>query len=144
MSDYRLDHLHIFTDEPLKTATWFSETFGGELVHSLQSDGRPRVDVKFGSVFLYISRPPAGAHAAPTDGARRRGVDHIAFAVADVDGALARLSSQGVRVLSQPVTTRPGVRTAFVQGPEGIRIELMHRAPIDYGAISGRKGPNHC
>jgi lactoylglutathione lyase len=136
MGDYRLDHLHIFTDDPLKTAMWFSDIFGGELLHSRQSDGRPRVDVKFGGVFLYISRPPAGAHPAPNDAARRRGVDHIAFAVADVDAAVNNLASQGVCILNPPATTRPGVRAAFIQGPEGILIEIMHRAPIDYGAIS--------
>ncbi len=73
-----------------------------------------------------------------TDGARRRGVNHIAFAVGsvdDVDAAVARLVSLGVRVLDEAVTTRPGVRAAFFEGPEGIRIEVMHRAPGDYRTI---------
>lgn len=132
MSGFRLDHVHIFTDDPLATATWFSEKFGGELLRSRQSDGRPRVDVKFGSVCLYVSRPPDGAAHASSDQARKRGVDHIGFAVADVDAAVATLASQGVQVVSGPATTRPGVRAAYVQGPEGILIEVMHRSPIDY------------
>ena len=132
MSEFRLDHIHIFTDFPEETAHWFSDMFGGELLHSSQSDGRPRVDVKFGSVFLYVSRPPPDSHAALTEQRRRRGVDHLAFAVEDVDAALAILAGKGARVLDKPETPRPGVRTAFVEGPEGIRVELMRRDPIDH------------
>jgi catechol 2,3-dioxygenase-like lactoylglutathione lyase family enzyme len=131
---FKLDHIHIFTDTPEETASWFSEMFEGELLHSVQSDGQARVDVRFGSVFLYVSRPPADAHEVLADGRRRRGVDHLAFAVEDVDASVAMLAAKGVRVLDQARSPRPGVRAAFVEGPESIRIELMRRDPIDHVA----------
>ena len=58
------------------------------------------------------------------------GYNHIALAVADLDGTLAALAEQGIEPEKPP--DRPGGRTTgslicFVRDPDGYRIELIER-----------------
>jgi|SRR5215218_1829701 len=60
------------------------------------------------------------------------GYNHIAIAVEDLDGTLARLAEDGIEPEKPPY--RPGGRTtgsriAFVRDPDGYRIELVERSP---------------
>jgi lactoylglutathione lyase len=54
------------------------------------------------------------------------GLDHLAFEVADVDAAVDRVAPDRV---TTPPRTDPGsgFRIAFVEDPDGHRVELLHR-----------------
>jgi lactoylglutathione lyase len=61
------------------------------------------------------------------------GYNHIALAVADLDGTLAALADQGISPEKPPY--RPGGRTtgsriAFVRDPDGYRVELIERGDL--------------
>jgi catechol 2,3-dioxygenase-like lactoylglutathione lyase family enzyme len=56
-------------------------------------------------------------------------IDHIAFSVAGLDGALARLETDGVKVLQRPKPTLGGLLSAFVAAPDGVELELVETAP---------------
>jgi lactoylglutathione lyase len=120
----RFDHIHVMAGDVATTAEWFRDFLGGQIVNKVESAERPRMDVDLGGIRLFVS---PYAKAAPGAVDRRPGVDHLAFHVADVDGAVAELSGRGVVVLDPPFDSRPGVRAAFLQGPDGIRIELLNR-----------------
>jgi len=47
--------------------------------------------------------------------------------VEDVDAGVAELRAKGAEIAIGPLTRNPGLRLAFVRGPEGIMIELVHR-----------------
>ena len=54
---------------------------------------------------------------------------HIALAVDDLDGTLARLKEQGIEPERPPYTVRAGGnRLCFVQDPDGYRVELIERS----------------
>jgi lactoylglutathione lyase len=56
------------------------------------------------------------------------GYGHIAITTADLDGALANLSEQGIEPERPPYTIREGgSRLCFVRDPDGYRIELIER-----------------
>ena len=56
------------------------------------------------------------------------GYGHIAITSGDLDGALARLSAQGIEPERPPYTVREGgSRLCFVRDPDGYRIELIER-----------------
>ena len=56
-------------------------------------------------------------------------LDHLAFAVTDLDGSLARARKQGVRVAKEPFQLRGGSgRLAFVLDPNDVWIELIERS----------------
>ena len=44
----------------------------------------------------------------------------------EFDRDLAHLTSLGARLLDEPVTTPAGIRFAFVEAPDDVRIELMY------------------
>jgi catechol 2,3-dioxygenase-like lactoylglutathione lyase family enzyme len=63
-----------------------------------------------------------GAFAAT----RGRVVDHLGFSVDDLDAALARMRSDGVKVTAEPRRIADGrIRFAFVEGPDQVAIELI-------------------
>jgi lactoylglutathione lyase len=54
---------------------------------------------------------------------------HIALAVDDLDGTLARLAEQGIEPDREPYQVREGgSRLTFVTDPDGYRIELIERS----------------
>jgi lactoylglutathione lyase len=56
------------------------------------------------------------------------GYGHIAITTADLDGALAQLSAQGIEPERPPYSIREGgSRLCFVRDPDGYRIELIER-----------------
>lgn len=126
-----LDHFHMFTDDPEKTALWYKEHFGARVFKSLQSDGATRVDMRFGDTVVYIAKTPASApREVRTAHGPRPGLEHLGFRVEDVDGELEKLRARGVRVITEPWEPRPGVRIAYVLGPDDVRIELLRRDPV--------------
>jgi lactoylglutathione lyase len=54
-------------------------------------------------------------------------LEHIGLTVPDIDAAVAELKAKGVRFTLDPTTVRPGVRIAFLRGPENVSIELIQR-----------------
>jgi lactoylglutathione lyase len=57
------------------------------------------------------------------------GYGHIALAVDDLDGTLARLGEQGIEPERPPYTVREGgSRLCFVRDPDDYRIELIERS----------------
>ena len=57
----------------------------------------------------------------------REGLDHFGFAVEDMDAAAEELTAKGVKFLVEPLQVRPGLKIAYVQGPDKVRIELSER-----------------
>ena len=56
------------------------------------------------------------------------GYGHIALAVDDLDGTLARLKEQGIEPERPPYQVREGgSRLCFIQDPDSYRIELIER-----------------
>ena len=45
---------------------------------------------------------------------------------------------RGAQVIVEPKTIRPGVRIAFIQGPDDVRIELLERTVIEVSEAAGR------
>lgn len=115
-----LHHLHLRSPDPAATLAWYHERFGG-------TEGRMkgRLDgLDFGGVWILVQRgdaTPTGGHA----------IDHIGFRPLNVDAAVDVLRDAGVTITTdpRPLTLQSGVsmRLAFIEGPEGARIELVQR-----------------
>src|SRR2546423_1789360 len=56
-----------------------------------------------------------------------RGLAHFGLSVGNIDGVVGRLKAKGAQFTREPTTVRPGVRVAFLRGPEGVSIELLDR-----------------
>ena len=134
----RLDHVGLAVADLGAAAAWYCDVFGLVPELSLRVDAielsiEMLIHPAFGYRIELLHRPGTGAGvsgqpANPAEAARRAGYGHVAFAVADLDGAFGRAVARGARPVMPPCAApEPGVQMAFVADPEGNLIELLHR-----------------
>jgi lactoylglutathione lyase len=125
---YRYDHMHLRSRDVKKTAEYYHRVFGATILESVQSDGRARTDLDLNGLTIFIAPVPADAAipSAPTDS--YIGLDHFGLRVENMDEAVAELKRRGASFKMEPRTIRPGVRIAFVEAPDNVRIELLERS----------------
>jgi catechol 2,3-dioxygenase-like lactoylglutathione lyase family enzyme len=124
---YRYDHMHLRTRDVKKTAEYYRDTFGAKIVESIQSDGRPRTDLDLDGLTIFIASVHAEAKTPNAPAEPYIGLDHFGLRVDDMDEAVAELKRRGAQFSMEPRTIRPGVRIAFIQAPDNVRIELLER-----------------
>jgi catechol 2,3-dioxygenase-like lactoylglutathione lyase family enzyme len=84
------------------------------------ADGHGRVELaKF-----HAPASPGGDRHAP---ANAPGVRHLAFAVDDIDAAVAGLRARGAELVGELERYEDSYRLCYVRGPEGIIVELAER-----------------
>lgn len=122
---FRFDHLHLRSLDPDAAARHYVEVFGATQSDRLETADLLRVTVELAGLRLFIDRigPERGAPPEPPF----RGLEHLGLAVDDVDAAVAALEARGARVVVRPYAFRPGLRIAFLNGPDDVRIELLQR-----------------
>jgi len=126
MATFTYDHMHLRSPDPEATAQFYEKMFGAEVIRSTQM-GKPRVDLNLGGVKVFIAHVQPGdkADAAPTS--PYLGLDHIGLKVSGIDAAVAELKAKGAEFTMEPTSPRPGVRIAFLRGPQNVTIELVDR-----------------
>jgi predicted enzyme related to lactoylglutathione lyase len=109
-------HVHLRVKDPDATLTWYQQQFGGE-----RAKLRGKVDgVRFNGVWVFAMSSGADTPAPPT------AIMLMALRVTDVDAALKGLNAAGIKTAAEP-RDLPALRYAFVQDPNGIRVELVRR-----------------
>jgi len=121
------DHVHVVCRDIEKALKYFLDVFEGREVFRGQVRGFPliRINVKEVQVILIGTGPEAGQL---TSGKGDSGLDHFGFKVKDLEKTAEDLKKRGAKFSVEPsVSTGTGAKYAFVDGPEGIRIELVER-----------------
>jgi catechol 2,3-dioxygenase-like lactoylglutathione lyase family enzyme len=108
-------HVHLSVPDPQAVLAWYHERLGGERGKLGGSDG-----LRYGNVWLLAARA-----AAPTPSAERA-IMNVAFRVANLQQAVSELQTKGVQVVSAPRQIGD-LWYAFVEGPDGVRTELLQR-----------------
>ncbi len=126
MADYTFDHIHLFTRDPEGTAAWYEKMLGAEVIRTMQG-GKPRLDLKLGGGNIFILDVSGDPKAAEGPGHPHRGLDHFGLSVKGIDAVCADLKAKGVKFTREPDTIRPGIRIAFIEGPDGVSIEILER-----------------
>ena len=127
MAGFVFEHIHLRSPDPEATATFYEKMFGARVVRSMQ-DGKPRVDVELGGMQVFIAAAPAGGGTAAAPVSPYQGLDHFGLTVTGINAVVAELKAKGAEITREPVTIRPGVRIAFLRGPEKVSIELIERS----------------
>lgn len=128
MTAYTFDHIHLFTRDPEGTARFYADMLGAEIVRTMQQ-GKPRLDLKLGGGNIFILDVSGDPKAAEGPAHPHRGLDHFGLSCSDIDKVCAGLKAKGVKFTREPETIRPGIRIAFIEGPDGVSIELLERGP---------------
>ena len=129
MAKFTYDHIHLRSPNPEATAAFYEKMFGAEVIRTMQQ-GKPRIDLKIGGADVFIAEVAPGSTVNPPPVTPYQGLDHFGLSVTGIDDVVAELMAKGAVFTMEPNTIRPGVRIAFLRGPEGVSIELLERAPV--------------
>ena len=80
-----------------------------------------------GGQTVLIAPPHLHDPNAPAPPFPHYGLEHIGPTVDDLDAAVEELRAKVAEIAIGPLTRNPGLRLAFIRGPEGIIIELVQR-----------------
>jgi predicted enzyme related to lactoylglutathione lyase len=114
-----LHHVGLQSPNPTAALAWFADQFGGKVTKYQGQDG-----INYGGVWLLGKK----GDAAPSVG---HAFDHIGFRPINVDNVVVAMKAKNVKVTTEPrdLTLPSGtkMRLAFVESPEGARIEMVQR-----------------
>jgi catechol 2,3-dioxygenase-like lactoylglutathione lyase family enzyme len=112
----KLNHLHLKTKDPDKTAKFYVDTLGATIV-SKNPRGGYRLDLH-------------GLHLNVSDfldeqkREQHYGMEHIAIDTDELDSIVAKLKAQGIHILEQTIVSG-GRRVCFFEGPDGVQLEFI-------------------
>jgi lactoylglutathione lyase len=115
-----LNHIHLRAPDPAATLAWYKQKFGGE-----SAKLGDRIDgLRYGGVWLLVQR----GDAVPSDG---HAIDHIGWRTTNLAAKALQLKAQNVRFTTEPRPLKLAggatVNYAYLEGPEGAKIELVQR-----------------
>jgi catechol 2,3-dioxygenase-like lactoylglutathione lyase family enzyme len=119
-------HVTLRVADPDATLRWFTNNFGGTRTKMAGRDA-----VRYERTYLVVTK---GEGSAPSQG---RSIDHLGFAPRDMNADATALKAQGVKFTAEPspMPNQFGHRTAYVEAPGGIRIELVEHATCAWGKV---------
>ena len=117
-------HVTLRVADPEATLRWFTSAFGGART---KMGGRDAL--RYGRMYLAVTK---GEGTAPSQG---RSIDHLGFGPPSMNATAAALKAQGVKFTAEPAAApnQLGHRTAYVEAPGGIRIELVEHSTCAWG-----------
>jgi catechol 2,3-dioxygenase-like lactoylglutathione lyase family enzyme len=127
MAEFAYDHVHLRSPDPDATAAYYERMFGATVIKSVMSNGIERTDMNLGGVMVFIAQTPPDAELSQKPDGSFVGLDHLGLRVSNIDAVVGELKAKGAEFTVEPKTIRPGVRIAFLKGPQGVLIELLDR-----------------
>ena len=121
MPELTLHHIHHEADDVDAAVAFYRDNFGGEVTERTERAGVQWARVKLGGVMLNITDRGKTDVALVT----YNGLDHFGLHTSDFDETIAALKANGVRFFAEPMSPSPGVRIAFVAGPDNVKIEIL-------------------
>jgi catechol 2,3-dioxygenase-like lactoylglutathione lyase family enzyme len=112
----KLNHLHLKTKDPEKTAKFYVDTLGAKIVNK-NANGGYRVDLH--GLSLNISQ-----FLEQQKRDQKYGMEHIAIDTDELDTLVEKLKGQGIHILEETVVSG-GRRVCFFEGPDGVQLEFI-------------------
>ena len=118
MADYWIDHIHLMSPDPEKTAEFYEKMFGAKRIKTRVIDNvRIGVNIELNGTSILISQP--ATTDAPT------GLNHFGIGTKDLEKTIEDLKSEGVNFTRDIKEIRPNFKITFLETPEGVPIELQ-------------------
>ena len=124
---FNVNHIHLKSSDPKKTADWFVKAFNVEII----SDNVRPVGDRFivtkteGGLAINISSERTDEVLGPADANPHYGLEHFGFDVEDIDAEIERLAAVGAPLVDGPNALPDGTRFCWVSAPDNVRVELI-------------------
>jgi glyoxylase I family protein len=116
----KFDHLAIVVEDLEKSVGFYTDFLGFTKVSEVE-------DKPAGLHVVFVRRDPLTIELIkPSDG-RKIGLNHIAFAVDDMDAELAKVQKRGCEITSPKRVNPKGWELAFFKDEEGVLMQLIKR-----------------
>ena len=118
MPDYCLDHIHLTSPNPLKTAEFYEKHFNAKQVSMRdEGDGRAMAKLDLNGITILISQQP--------EYNVQFGVDHFGIRTDNLDEAVTMMKAEGVEFTQDIIEVRPDFKVSFLKAPEDVPIALQ-------------------
>ncbi|MFC2034876.1 VOC family protein [Chloroflexota bacterium] len=118
MPDYWLDHIHLVSSEPKKTAEFYKKMFGAIWVNTLDlGEGRVIVKLDLNGIGILVTQRMSD------DG--QNGLVHFGIGTDNLAKAVDDLEAEGVKFTQGIREVRPGLKISFLLAPEDVSVELQ-------------------
>jgi len=104
---------------------FYVDVFGAEVEGQVVLAGMPITRLNLGGTAFSLSPPRQGVEVKMDAGEPGWGLYQIGLKVKDLNEVQAELAAKGVAFSRGPVQINDRLRAAFVEGPDGVEIELM-------------------
>src|SRR6266536_435018 len=117
---FRINHLHLKTPDPKKTADFYVEYTGAKVVkENTRPDGSKNYRLNLHGVELNVTQ-----FLEEQKLGQFYGLEHVAIDSNNFDGEVAKIKSAGIKILEERVLP-DGRRVCFFEGPQGVRLEFL-------------------
>jgi catechol 2,3-dioxygenase-like lactoylglutathione lyase family enzyme len=113
---FKLNHVHLKTNDPEQTAKFYVDTLGAGIV-GRAGDGGYRLDLH--GLSLNVTK-----FLASQKREQKYGMEHIAIDTDELDALVEKLKAQGINILEQTAVSG-GRRVCFFEGPDGVQLEFL-------------------
>ena len=118
MPDYWLDHIHLMSPDPVKTAEFYKKMFAAKRVSMRdEGDGRAMAKLDLNGITILINQR--------TGDSTRVGLVHFGIRTDNLDEAVAAMKAEGVEFTQDIREIRPDFKISFLKAPEDVPIELQ-------------------
>lgn len=106
--------------------------FGAEVKRDIYPPGtlyprQVRIAMRVGGQTVLIAPPHPDEPTAAEPRFPYLGLEHFGLTIDNLDEAVEELRSKGADIAIGPLTRSPGLRLAFIRGPQGLMIEIVER-----------------
>jgi lactoylglutathione lyase len=127
MATFGYDHIHFRSEDPHVAREYWEKNFGATVVREKELGGARSFTFDLHGMRFDVSGRAEDENPVAGTTDPIYGLDHLGLLVDDMDEAAADLRANGVHFICEPWEIRPGVKIAFVEGPDNISIELAQR-----------------
>jgi catechol 2,3-dioxygenase-like lactoylglutathione lyase family enzyme len=126
MPEYWYDHVHLMSPDVAKTTEFYEKNFNARRVYLREGPGgRMSAELNLNGSRILIGQSSGTAPAAgPVSG-----LEHFGIRADNLESAVANLKANGVKFRNEIMELRPGVKIAFMWGPDNVLIELLEVNP---------------
>lgn len=119
----RFDHVGIKSKDIKKSVDFYTRILGFKVLEEIEVLNNIYTFV--GDETIRIEIEQAAPNDTMIDVNTQYGLYHIAFIVKDIDSLAEKLKKDGVKFIMEPVQLREDRKIAFIEDPDGVRIQLI-------------------
>lgn len=118
-------HIHLVSVNPQITSQWYVQNLGAQIENEAMIRGSICFRIRIGEARLNISGLQSEETPVIPEKGRLVGINHFALTTDNIEGLMQQLKKNGVKIVEQLFTTSTGKRAFFIEGPDGVLIEIF-------------------